>query len=110
VLDPELANLQILTAAAGARPHKQVSFDAIFHSYRQHQLDNNVRADLITPPVVPNQVSKDLGWEIDFVIGVEKILQRFNVGYSFGLLNPGEAFAPRTDNAVLNRLNVRVEF
>ncbi|HXF48353.1 MAG TPA: alginate export family protein [Verrucomicrobiae bacterium] len=110
VLDPELANLQVLTAAAGFRPHKQVSVDAVFHTYRQHRLDNNVRSNLITPPVVPNAVSKDLGWEIDFIIGVEKIWRRFNIGYSFGLFNPGDAFAPRIDNAVLNRLNVRVEF
>ncbi len=109
--NPELANIQILTVGAGLRPHRLVSVDGIFHTYRQNRLDNDVQSDLITPPVVPNGLSKDLGWEINLVVGVQKIMQRFNVAYSFSLFNPGEAFMPlRAENAVLNRLNVRVEF
>ncbi len=109
--NPELANIQILTVGAGLRPHALVSVDGVFHTYRQNQLDNDVHSDLITPPVVPNELSKDLGWELNLIVGVQKIMQRFNIAYSFSLFNPGEAFMPlRTKNAVLNRLNVRVEF
>ncbi|MCI0330422.1 MAG: alginate export family protein [candidate division Zixibacteria bacterium] len=111
VLDPELANLQILTAGAGFRPHRQVSFDAIFHTYRQNQLDNDVRSELIAPPAIPTGLSKDLGWELDFILGIQRILQRVNLAYSFGLFNPGEAFMPFSpDNAILNRINLRIEF
>jgi len=110
-LNPELANIQILTVGAGFRPHRLVSADAVFHTYRQHRLDNDVQSDLITPPVLPNGLSKDLGWELNAIVGVQKIWQRFNFAYSFSWFNPGEAFMPlRTENAVLNRLNVRVEF
>ena len=110
-LNPELANIKILTVGAGLRPHTLVSVDAVFHTYRQNRLDNDVQSDLITPPVVPSGLSKDLGWEVNLIVGIQKIWQRFNVAYSFSLFNPGEAFMPlRAENAVLNRLNVRVEF
>jgi alginate production protein len=111
VLDPELANIRILTAAAGFRPHRLVSFDAVFHTYRQHQPDDELEAELIEPWAAPTGLSKDLGWEVDFIVGVQKIWRRFNLAYSFGLFNPGEAFMPfAPDNAILNRINLRVEF
>ncbi|MGH8004617.1 MAG: alginate export family protein [Limisphaerales bacterium] len=109
--NPELANIQILTLGTGFRPHRLVSADAVFHTYRQHRLDNDVRSDLIISPALPTGLDKDLGWEIDFILGVQKIWQRFNLAYSFGLFNPGEAFMPFSpDNAILNRINLRVEF
>ncbi len=110
-LNPELANIQILTVGTGFRPHRLVSADAVFHTYRQNQLDPDIQSDLITPPVLPLGLSDDLGWEVNLIVGVQKIWQRFNLAYSFSFFNPGEAFAPLyTKNAVLNRLNVRVEF
>ena len=110
-LNPELANIQILTVGTGFRPHRLVSADAVFHTYRQNQLDPDVQSDLIPTLVVPNGSSNDLGWELNLIVGVQKIWQRLNLGYSFSLFNPGLAFMSlRTENAVLNRLNVRVEF
>lgn len=113
VLNPELANIQILTVGAGLRPHPLVSADAVFHTYRQNQLGTKIRLEsqgLIAPVVVPSGVDKNLGWELDFVLGIEKIWQRLNLGYAFGLFHPGQGFSPRTDQAVLNRLNLRVAF
>ncbi len=114
VLNPELANIQIITVGTGFRPHPQFSFDAVLHSYRQNRLSTKIRLEsqaLISPPVAPLANDKNLGWEIDFIVGVQKIWQRINFGYCFGLFHPGKAFLPvRPDNAILNRINARVEF
>lgn len=113
VLNPELANIKILTVGAGFRPHRLVSADAVFHTYRQSRLSTKIRLEsqaLIAPPVAPLANDKNLGWELDFVLGVQKIWQRLNIGYSFGLFNPGKGFLPRKNNAILNRVNIRVEF
>ena len=110
-LNPELANIQILTLGTGFRPHRLVSADAVFHTYRQNRLDNELEADLVEPWALPTGLDKDLGWEVDFILGIQKIWRRFNLAYSFGLFNPGEAFMPFSpDNAILNRVNLRVEF
>ena len=113
VLNPELANIQILTAGAGVWAHPLVSLDAVFHTYRQHRLKNDLQVEsggLLVPPAIPSGLQNNLGWELDFILGVQKLWQRLNIGYSFGWFHPGTGFLPRTDNAILNRLNLRVEF
>ncbi len=113
VLNPELANIRILTVGAGLWPHPLVSLDAVFHTYRQHRLKNDIKLEsqgLLAPPALPTGGDGDLGWEFDFILGLQKLWQRLNIGYSFGLFHPGRGFLPRTDEAILNRVNVRVEF
>ncbi len=109
VLNPELANIQILTAAAGFRPHRLVSIDATYHTYRQQRSDDEQEVDLVMPPAFPTGLSKDLGWELDFILGVQKIWQRLNFAYTFGYFKPDKAFGLTKDAATLSRLNLRVE-
>lgn len=113
VLNPELANIQILTVGAGLQPHQLVSVDAIFHAFQQHRPKSDLQLEsngLLSPPVLPSGTDQNLGRELDFILGIQKIWQRLNIAYIFGLFNPGPALSPRTDNAILNRLNIRVEF
>jgi alginate production protein len=111
ILDPELSNLKILTCGAGVRPSSLTSVDVIYHSYRQDQPHDDLKgADLIDPPARPNGVSKDIGWELDFVFAVTNLWQRVTMGWTTGIFKPGEAFDPFMKTAVLSRLNLKVEF
>ncbi len=67
VLDPDLTNLTILTLGVGRRFGDDVSVDLVYHRYAQDEAldslgENGLGAD-------PNGVSKDLGDELDLVIG-----------------------------------------
>jgi alginate production protein len=109
VLDPELSNLKILTLALGIRPLNVMSLEAVYHSYRQDQLDDRLRGDLIDPPARPNEISDDIGWELDFLVGVSKLWRRVNLSWVIAIFNPGKAFDPFLENAILNRLNLKID-
>ncbi len=109
VLDPELSNLKILTLALGFRPLNVMSLEAVYHSYRQDQPDNKLRGDLIDPPARPNEISDDIGWELDILFGVSKLWRRVNLSWVIAIFNPGQAFSPFLENAILNRLNLKID-
>jgi hypothetical protein len=110
ILDPELSNLRILTLGMGLRPVPRASVDFVYHQYRQHKLDNEVQgSDLIDPPARPNGVSDDLGWGLDLIVGVPRLWNVVQVKGLLGFFNPGEAFAPRNENAFLGKINLQLE-
>jgi len=109
VLDPELSNISVLTLGGGFRPTASSSVELIWHRYRQHHPDDKVRGDLFDPPARPNGQSAELGWGIDLVVGLPRFLDRVKASWTLGLFEPGEAFAPRQDRAVLNKINVTLE-
>jgi hypothetical protein len=109
VLDPELSNIRILTLAAGLRFGSSVSLDGVYHTYRQHRLDNDLRAAL-KPASPPNEDSPDLGRELDVIVAVRNLWKRASMSYSFGRFEPGAALAGSQGHATRHRLSVRVAF
>lgn len=109
LLDPELSNLIITTFGAGIKPHQNISAEMIYHKYRQDYPDDKLRSDLIDPPARPNNVSDDIGWELDLVIAAVDIWKRFNFSWVFAIFNPGQAFAPRLENAILNKFDIKID-
>jgi len=109
LLDPELSNLSILTLGCGVRPLRDTSVDVFYHKYRQDQLDDKLRGDLIDPPARPNGQSDDIGWEVDLVVGLPRLWGVLRASWTLGIFEPGEAYSPRQDRAVLTKLNVTVE-
>ena len=47
-LDPELSNLQILTAAVGFRPAPNISVDLVYHRYKTNKLASDLRNAALT--------------------------------------------------------------
>jgi alginate production protein len=109
LLDPELSNIRILTLGLGFRPLRRSSIEAFYHSYRQDRADDKLRSDLIDPPARPNGVSRDVGWELDMLLGVSEIWQRISLSWVVAVFSPHQAFAPRLEKAVLNRLNLKID-
>jgi alginate production protein len=91
---PELSNILVFTAGVGVRPARDTSLEIVYHVYEQDVAapflrDSRLRAD-------PNGSSRELGSEIDLVLGIETwfpLELKLVVGY----FAPGAAFEPGDD-------------
>ncbi|MEW6071942.1 MAG: alginate export family protein [Planctomycetota bacterium] len=106
LVDPELANLGIVTAGIGARLARRTSLDLVVHQYRQ---------DRILPFLVdahldqnPDGVHADLGWEADLVFGWRQLAD-WDLEIVGGWFRPGDAF-PDGDDAYLLKFQLRRRF
>ena len=96
VLDPELGNLRIATAAVGIRPAPNLSVDLVYHHYWLSELAEELRNTAITALMntAEGQSSKDVGSALDIVVGIRKLfgVRRLGVDLRAGLFFPGTAF------------------
>jgi alginate production protein len=107
VLDPELSNLNIYTAALGFQPAPGITADLVFHRYRLDRLvlNSDIRNSPITAQVndtdVAGRVSKDIGKEVDIVLGFRQLfgIRRLGLDLRMGVLFPGKAFLRNDGNA-----------
>ena len=96
VLDPELSNLAIYTAAIGFQPAPGITADVVYHRYRLHKLAEEIRNSPITAEL--NQVdvlqSKDVGQALDVVLGFRQLfgVRRLGLDLRMGVLFPGAAY------------------
>jgi alginate production protein len=110
VLDPELSNIAIMTVGIGARITTQSSIDLIYHTFKQDiPRDEFVGSNLVDPPARPNGISDDLGSEVDIVLGINNLWNHVSLSWAIGSFNPGEAFDPFLNDALLNRLNLSIK-
>jgi hypothetical protein len=97
VLDPELANLTVLTAVAAVRPIPNGSVSLLLHNYRQ---DVAAAGDLdyrtLDLRTVPNGTSRDIGNEFDLVFGY-RLQSRLTLEVVAGWFVPGDAFDDQDD-------------
>ena len=105
--DPELSNLWVLSAGLGAEPLDGVSVDLIYHYYGQHRAADELRDAAFGAE--PTGESRDLGQEIDLVVGIEH-LSDFRVRGFFGTFLPGRAFEDGADPALFARIEATWEF
>ena len=106
LVDPELANMEILTAGLGWLPRKGLSLDLVGHSYRQNELSRRLVDTQIDKR--PNGIYDDLGWELDLVVGW-RTKSQWNLEVVAAWFSPGEAFN-EADNAFLGKLQYRYKF
>ncbi len=94
LLDPELANLTVLTACAAVRPIPGGSVSLLLHGYRQDVASALAPATELRTS--PTGLSRDLGFEVDVVLGY-RLARSLTVEVVFAHFEPGDAFA--TDDA-----------
>ena len=92
VLEPELSNMTILTAAVGFRPTDKSSVDLVYHYYLQNEQVDELRDTNLD--IDPNGDSRDLGHGLDLIIGYDEI-ENLQIDGVLGVFLPGRAF----DNA-----------
>lgn len=106
VFEPELSNMGIATLGVGIRPLPRTSLDLVYHKYFQHKKsdeirDTNIKAD-------PTGKSRDLGHEIDLVLGIREIDWMF-IEATAGVFLPGDAFT-EDGTAYGGSLKVTIDF
>ena len=91
MLRPDLSNLQIWTAAVGARFWKLSSVELVYHLYRQAESapflrDARINAD-------PTGRGRAIGQEWNLVFGLRE-WQRVELELTYGLFRAGFAYGP----------------
>jgi alginate production protein len=104
--DPELTNLKVMTVGAGFRFPSKVSLDLVGHYYRQDRLSRRWSESDIDKR--PNGLDRELGWELDFVLGW-RTHPSWDVEVIGAWFRPGEAFDD-ADDAFLGKLQLRYRF
>ena len=103
VIDPELANLEVLSAGVGARLDRHWAVDVLWHRYRQSRAEDRLRGtDLRYEPAGER---RDLGDALDLVVGYRRSESLGLLGVA-GLFDPGAAFADDPGVAWLARLEM----
>lgn len=107
LLDPELSNLSILTAGLGWEVSRDTSVDLVLHHYAQARADSQWAGgtDLET---APNGLSRDLGFEVDLVLGSRRF-RPFDLELVGAWFHPGDGFDAMED-AFLARFQLRYRF
>jgi alginate production protein len=90
LLDPELANLTVTTICAAVRPLRNASISLLFHTYHQDVASAAVPDTELR--VQPTGASRDIGHEIDLVIGY-RFERRLTIELTAARFEPGDAFA-----------------
>jgi hypothetical protein len=94
LLRPELSNLRVLTFAIGRRFLSASSLDLIYHNYRQVYADTLLRSARIDTPLLGE--NKDVGDEIDLVIGIEE-WRHWELKLIGSVFLAGDAYGPSVD-------------
>lgn len=99
LFDPELSNIMIGTAGVGIIPFEKTSLDVIYHYYSQvysYMEGPNVLRD-VGVKKKPSGRSRDLGHEVDLVLGT-KVIRDVQMALFSAIFIPGKAF-PDSENA-----------
>ncbi len=107
LVDPELANLRVVTAGIGVRFATKSSLDLVWHGYEQ----DSVRRRLVDTELDrrPDGVHADLGWEADLVLGSRE-LPWFDLEIVAAYFSPGAAFPADAQEALLGKIQMRFRF
>ncbi|MEZ4416593.1 MAG: alginate export family protein [Gemmatimonadota bacterium] len=110
-LDPELSNLNIVTASVGIRTASRFSLDLVGHQYwlveLTDQLDN---VDLETSDTPLSGGSYDVGYGADVVLALRDVFPGTHFTYKLGAFVPGDAFENSAGLAWLHKLEFRIDF
>lgn len=95
-LDPELSNIKILTAGMGFRPFSNAYVDLVLQRYTLREIADENRSWALTALMNqdPTIQSRDVGSEIDFIIGFRNLFGVKRLGFELraGVFFPGKAF------------------
>jgi alginate production protein len=106
VLDPELSNLRILTAALGFRPTSNVTVDIVYHRYQLNKITDEIRNWALTAQMNQDDTrrSKDAGQALDLVFGFRNLfgVRRLGLDLRAGWFFPNKAF--RNEQKIIDPL------
>jgi hypothetical protein len=90
LFDPELSNMEIVTAGSGMRPFAAASIDVVYHRYRQRQLRRSLPSNALEAAGTGR--SAHIGDEIDLVVSVQRF-RPIDFSIVAGIFWPGAGMA-----------------
>ena len=105
-LDPELANLQVISLGFGVQPRDWLSFELIWHDYRLEEPAAAVVDAGIDDSRRLNLVDKDLGEGWDLIVAWERY-EHWEVEWNLGMFSPGAAYLGDAVDAWSSSLKVK---
>lgn len=106
LFDPELSNLQVLTAGAGFRPTRNVGIDVVLHSYLQSALRDSIPSSAFD--LDANGIDRVLGHELDGAVTFRT--GRFDIDLASGVFIAGAGLSRQSRIAFFWRPQVRLYF
>lgn len=106
LFDPELSNLQVLTAGLGLRPARTVGVDLVWHTYVQSVLKDSIPSSAFD--LDATEASGLLGHELDAAITIRA--GRFDIDLAGGVFLAGAGLTDRPRVAFFWRPQVRLYF
>ncbi len=108
LLRPELSNMSILTLGGGVRPYENMSVDFVYHQYNQVEAADFLRRTRLR--IDPNGIDRDLGSEIDLVIGLNDVFDQIDMEFEVGYFMPGSAFGSEPDDSWFSSVQFKYYF
>jgi alginate production protein len=90
VLDPELSNIEIVTAGSGFTPFRRASIDVVYHQYRQRHLRRSLPSNALE--ATGTGTSTEIGQELDLIISVQQF-RPIDFSIVTGIFWPGSGIA-----------------
>lgn len=106
LFDPELSNLQVLTAGLGLRPARTVGVDFVWHTYVQSVLKDSIPSSAFD--LDATEASGLLGHEFDTAVTIRA--GRFDIDLAGGVFLAGPGLTDRPRVAFFWRPQVRLYF
>ncbi len=106
LVDPELSNLHVATAAVGVRLARRTSLDLVAHALLQDVAAASLRSSDLR--ATPNGRHRDLGVEIDAVLGIRE-WEALDLEVVAGWFEPGRAFDTNA-SAFTAKFQIRFKF
>ena len=107
LFDPEITNLSILTLGFGIRPTRRSSLDIVYHRYVQDQIVDRLSGTNIERD--PQGINKELGHELDFIIGSREIKQVY-LEAVLGVFSPDSGFKSNASTAYFAAVELGFKF
>ncbi len=101
LLRPELANLQIWTAAATVPFLQNSSVSVLYHNYRQVKASDSLRKGRIDSD--PNGISPSIGQEWDVVVALEE-WKHWEMEFVAGVFRAGSAYGEQSGNVAVTAI------
>ncbi|MBX2879828.1 MAG: alginate export family protein [Granulosicoccus sp.] len=106
-LDPELANIEIITLGLGAELGKKWRGDIALHTYQQVEPEDNIRgSDLEYEPA---GIQQDLGSAADIIL-LYRASNQMDIQATAGYFLPGDAFTQAPDSVWIAGLELEYSF
>lgn len=116
-LNPDLSNLQILTAGLGMHVTQQATLDLMYHDYRQARLTELSQNRIDLKPKYDRQNTRRLGTGLDVILGWEPV-DNAKLEARLGMFAPSKRFtssakrnnSPRSDTAYSAGIEMEIKF